>query len=72
VPEKSSKLGVALPNLLFPLEIPLNVIVVLLLSATNLYHTSSSGAPPQETFAAIPELVAFKTVPAVVLVQVEA
>ena len=72
VPENNSNVGVALPNLLLPLVIPLREIVVLEPCATNLYHTSSSGTPPQETFAAMPELVAFETVPAVTPVHVEA
>jgi hypothetical protein len=46
------------------------VMVALELTATNLYQTSSSGVPPQEAFAEMPELVAFNTVPAVVLEQV--
>ena len=49
-----------------------NVIVALELTATNLYQTSSSADPPHEGFAAIPELVAFETVPAVALLQVVA
>ena len=72
LPEKSSNVGVAFPNLLAPLEIPLKVIVVLELFATNVYHTSSSGAPPHEILAAMPELVAFETVPEVVAVHVVA
>jgi hypothetical protein len=70
VPENNSIVGLALPKLLFPLTIPLNVIVVLELCATNLYQTSSSAAPPQELFAAMPELVAFETVPEVTLAHV--
>jgi hypothetical protein len=65
VPENNSKVGVALPNLLLPLPMLDNVIVALEPTATNLYHTSSSARPPQETFAAMPDEVALDTEPAV-------
>jgi hypothetical protein len=70
VPANSSKVGVAFPNLLLPLFMLDKVMVALELTATNLYQTSSSGVPPQEAFAEMPELVAFNAVPAVVLEQV--
>jgi hypothetical protein len=70
VPENNSNVGVAFPNLPLPLVMLLKVIVADGPTATNLYHTSSSAAPPQAAFAAIPELVAFVTVPAVAPPQV--
>jgi hypothetical protein len=63
VPENNSNVGTALPNLLFPLLIPPNDIVCVVLSATNLYQTSSSAFPPQELLGAMPDKVAFANVP---------
>jgi hypothetical protein len=65
VPENNSNVGLAFPNLLLPFVMLDNVIVALELTATNLYQTSSSARPPQETFAAMPDEVALVTVPAV-------
>jgi len=65
VPENNSSVGVAFPSFPLPLLILLKVIVADGTTAINMYQTSSSAAPPQVTFATIPEFVAFVTVPAV-------
>ena len=70
VPENNSNVGVAFPNLLLPFEMLDNVIVVVEFIAWKVYHTSSSGVPPQVAFAVTPEFVALDKVPFVAVVHV--